>query len=67
MRMRLEIQLATPSIGYVGVQLRCREVGVAEHLLDAAQVRSTLEEMRRIRVSEQVRVDARSVEPGFRS
>jgi hypothetical protein len=36
MRVRLEVQLATSPIGYVGVELGGREVGMAEHLLDAA-------------------------------
>ena len=36
MRVRLEIQLAPPAIGYVRVQLRRREIGMPEHLLDGA-------------------------------
>ena len=36
--MRLKIQLAAAPIGYVRVELGRGEVGVAEHLLDAAQV-----------------------------
>jgi hypothetical protein len=35
-RVGLEVQLAAPPIGYVRVELGRREVGVAEHLLDAA-------------------------------
>jgi len=37
---------------------------VAEHLLDRAEVGAALEEVRRERVAEQVRVDALGVEPG---
>jgi hypothetical protein len=33
--MGLEIQLAAAPIGYVGVELGRREVGMAEHFLDA--------------------------------
>ena len=38
---------------------------MAEHLLDAAQVGAALEQMRRERVAEQVRVDALRLEPAF--
>jgi hypothetical protein len=46
------VQLAAASIGYVRIQLGGREVGVAEHLLDAPQVGAAFEEMRRERVAE---------------
>ena len=65
MRVRLEIQLPTPPIGYVGVELGRGEVGVAEHLLDGAEVGAALEQMGGERVAEQVRVNAVRVEPGF--
>ena len=65
MRVRLEIQLATAPIGYVRVELCRGEVGVAEHLLDAAEVGASLEEMRRERVAEQVGVDPLGLEPRF--
>ena len=42
-----------------------REVGVAEHLLDAAQVGAALEQVRRERVAQQVRVDALGLEAGL--
>ena len=42
-RVRLEIQLSTAPIGYVRVQLGCRQIGVPEHLLDAAEVGSALQ------------------------
>ena len=65
-RVRLEVQLAAAAIGYVRVELGRREVGVAEHLLDAAQVGAALEQVGRERVAQQVRVDALGLEPGLR-
>ena len=65
MGMRSEVQLAPASIGYVRVELGGREIGVAEHLLDAAQVGAALEQMRRERVAEQVRMHALRLEPGL--
>src|SRR5919108_6448478 len=57
MGMRVEVQLATTAIGYVGVELGRGEIGVPQQLLDAAQVRASLEQVRRERVPEQVRMD----------
>jgi hypothetical protein len=34
MRVRLEIQLTPPAIGYVRVQLGRCEIGMSEHFLD---------------------------------
>src|SRR5688572_25165782 len=65
MWVRSKVQLATSSIGYVCVELGGGEVGVTEHLLDAAQVGAALEQVRRERVAEQMRVHAVRVEPGF--
>src|SRR5438046_2062563 len=53
-RVRAVIQLAAAPIGYVRVQLGRREVRMAEHLLDAAEIRPSLE---------QVWMDALGVEP----
>src|SRR5438132_11403995 len=39
----------------VGIELRGREVGVAEHLLHRPEIRPALEEMRRERVTQRVR------------
>ena len=64
-RMRLEVQLAPPPIGYVGVQLRRREVRMSEHLLDRPEVGAALEQVRRKRVAKQVRVHACRVEAGL--
>src|SRR5512146_418142 len=63
--MRSEIQLATASIGYVGVELGGGEICVAEHLLDGAQVGAALEQVGREGVAEQVRVDAARLQPGL--
>src|SRR3982751_5389782 len=65
MWVRVEVQLPAASIGYVGVELRRREVGVAEHLLHRPEVCAPLEQVRRERVPEQVRVDALRVEAGL--
>src|SRR4051812_33797733 len=62
MWVRAEVQLPSASIGYVGIELGRREVGVAEHLLDAAEVGAPLEQVRRERVAQQVRVDALRVQ-----
>jgi len=50
--MRLEIQLPTPPVGYVGVQLGGGEIGMTEHFLDRSQVGSSLEEVRSKRMTE---------------
>src|SRR3954453_19381060 len=65
MRMRVKIQLAAPAIGYVRVQLRGGEVGVAEHLLDRTEIGATLQQVRREGVAEEVGVDALRLEPGL--
>jgi hypothetical protein len=57
-----EIQLPTTLVGYVGVELGRREIGMSEHFLNGSQVCSSLEEMRSKRVAEQMRVDAAGVE-----
>src|SRR5215203_4396613 len=60
--VRAKVQLPAPPIGYVGIELGRREVGVAEHLLHRAQIGTALEQVRRERVAEQVRVDTLRVE-----
>ena len=60
--MRLEVQLAAPPIGYVRVQLRRGKVGMAEHLLDGAQVGSALEQVRGEGVAQKMRVDALGIQ-----
>ena len=66
MRVGLEVELAPPPVGDVGVELGRAQVGVAEHLLDAAQVGAALEQVGRERVAQQVGVDAARLEPGDR-
>src|SRR2546430_14449474 len=66
MWMRLEVQLPPAPIGYVRVQLRRGKVGVAEHLLHRAQIRPALEQVRRERVPEEMRVDAFGLEARLR-
>ena len=63
MRVGGEVRLPATAIGDVRVELGCGEVGVAEHLLDAAQVGPALEQVRGKRVPEKMRVDALRVEP----
>ena len=64
-RVRVEVGLAPAPVGDVRVDLGRREVGVAEHLLDAAEVGAALEQVGRERVAEQVRVDALRLEAGL--
>src|ERR671923_1526675 len=48
------------------IELRRPEVGMSQHLLDAAQVGASFEEVRGERVAQEVRVDAPRVETGLR-
>ena len=64
-RVRVKIQLAPPPIGYVRVELGRRQVGVAEQLLNAAQVGAPLEQVCGERMAEQVRMYACRLEPGL--
>ena len=65
MGVRLEVRVAATPVGDVGVELGRREVGVAEHLLHAAQVGAALEQVGRERVAEQMGVDALGLEAGL--
>src|SRR5439155_20887015 len=65
-RVRLVVQLPAAPIGYVRVELRRGEIGVSEHLLDAAEVGAALEQVRGEGVPKQVRMDTFGVEAGFR-
>src|SRR5687768_13446895 len=58
--MKLVIQLLQPSPRDVSVDLRRRDVRMAEHQLDAAEIGAVLEEMGRKRVPEHVRRDVRA-------
>ena len=64
-RVRLEVEVAPPPVRDVRVQLGGGEVGVAEHLLHAAEVGAALEQVRREGVAQQVRVDAARLEAGL--
>src|SRR5438552_17783782 len=65
MRVSVEVRLAAPAVGHVRVQLRRGEVGVAEHLLHAPEIRASLEQMRREGVAEEMRMNAPRLEPGL--
>ena len=43
MGVRSVIQLPAPPIGYVGVELCCRKIGMPEHFLNRAEVGASLE------------------------
>src|SRR3954470_12516197 len=60
--MRPVVQLATARIGYVRIELGRRQIRVAEHLLDGAEVGAALQQVGRERVPQDVRMDAVRVE-----
>src|SRR5947208_15468870 len=60
-----EVELAAAAIADVHVELGRRKIGVAEHLLDAAEICAAFQEMRRKRVPEQVGMDPVRLEPGL--
>ena len=60
--MRSVIQLPTPPVGYVRVQLGGSNIGMAEHFLNRSEVGASLEEVGGERVAEQVRMDAARLE-----
>jgi hypothetical protein len=62
MWMSPKIRLSSPAVRDVGVQLGRAEIGVAEHLLHATEVGAALEEVRRERVPEQMRMDTLRIE-----
>src|SRR4051794_28072285 len=62
MWMCLEVQLPATAIGYVCVELRCREIRVSEHFLNRPQIGSALEEVGRERMAQQVRGDTLGLE-----
>jgi len=62
MWVRVEVGLAAAPVGDVRVELRRRQVGVAEHLLDGAQVGASLQQVRGERVAQEVRMDAPRLE-----
>src|SRR4051812_22356392 len=62
MRVAAEVDVAPPAVGDMRVQLGRAEVGVAEHLLNAAEVGAALEQGGGERMAQQVRVDALGLE-----
>ena len=64
MRVRAEVRVATVPIRDVRVPLRRADVGVAEHLLDAAEVGAALEQVGGERMPQQVRVHPARLETG---
>ena len=68
-RMRLEVGVAPVTVGDVRVALGRRDVGVPEHLLHAAEVGAALEQVRRERMAQEVRMHAPRLEarPGRRA
>ena len=64
--MCAEVQLPPSPIGDVRVELGCGEVRVPEHLLHAPQVGAALEQVRRERVPQEVRVDPIGLEARLR-
>ena len=50
--MRSVIQLATPPVGYVRVELRGSNIGMTEHFLNRSEVCASLEEVGGERVAE---------------
>src|SRR5438132_5587906 len=65
-RMRREVELAPAPVAHVRVQLGCREVGMPEHLLHAAEVGAALEQVCGEGMAQQVRVDPLRLEAGDR-
>lgn len=52
--MVLCVDLFEPVAGDVGVDLGCRDIGMAQHRLDGAQVRASLDKMRREGMAQRV-------------
>jgi len=65
MGVGLVVDLAPAAVGDVRVQLGGGEVGMAEHLLDAAQVGAALQKVGREGVAEEMRGDALRLQPGL--
>ena len=62
MRVRLEVQLAPPPVGYVRVELSRCQICMPEHLLHGAEIGAAFEEVRGERVAEEVRMNAARLE-----
>lgn len=55
--MKLAVHSLQALLIDMSIDLRCRNIGMAQHLLDDAQVRSVAEQMRRETMPEQVRIN----------
>ncbi len=55
--MKLPVNLLEPGLVDMGVNLRGRETGMPEHLLDRAQVSSVAEQMGGKRMTQEMRPD----------
>ena len=62
--MAAEVDLAATPVADVGIELRCPEIRVAEHLLNAPKIGPALEEVGREGVAQEMGVDALGFEPG---
>ena len=65
--MMLLDQTPEPLLDDMGVDLRRRDVGMAEQLLHGAQIGAALEQMAGEGVTEHMRRDARRLDPRFQS
>src|SRR5665213_1193894 len=63
-RMRLGDQAFQPLALHMGIDLRRRDVGVAEHLLNAAQIRAAVDQVAGEGVAQHMRRQFRRIEPG---
>src|SRR5207247_7840373 len=64
-RVRTEVRVTSAGVRNMGVDLGRAQVGVAEHLLHAAQVGAALEQMRGERMAQEMGVDPCGVEAGL--
>jgi hypothetical protein len=64
-RVRSVVQLPPPPIGYVGIELSCRKIGMSEHFLNGTKVGPSFEEVRREGMPQQMWMDALRVEAGL--
>lgn len=63
MRVGEEVDVPAAAVGDVRVALRRPEVGVAEHLLDGPEIGSPLQKVRRERVTQEMGVNPRRLQP----
>ena len=61
--MRSVIQLPASPVGYVGVQLGRRKIGMSQHFLNGSEVGAPLQQVGGEGVAQEVGVDALRLEP----